>query len=738
MHEASPTPHPSLVSHTPSPSNSPMLSQAKEKEKEKEVLSSMPILPPSASRAVTIPNLNSPSPIPSSSSSSAPPILARPSVTNDLLSLFRFVDTKNVTTRLAISWISKIKGTPDVRFIQSVMNEALDELKTNNVIRFHPDNLSFKVLTHPANFEPVGSDVITIESKFEVEHLRGLVEVLKEKMSVFEFHKTHTWKGIKDFLPHVLHLSRLNLRFPSPSDLATTFYHSGEYLRQACQDYDQAHHFYQLAFEIRFSLNGEQNHQTAVALGAIGKVKMAREQLSLSREICEKVLLCEEMVASHRNSPRVARILLDLGMVTLAQGSVSEAILFLERGFNMRKALHGSETEECVEIALELANAYLASGTVDRARGMLDLCQGSLIKLGNLDNHHLGAQLFFQLGRTCIAAKNPRDAAKYVEKSRDIRNRLYQTEDHPEVFTAYEALSTIALDQGDQAGALAYAQVAMKIADKIFDMQQQAGVARVLYVMARADAKQYAFSAARNHLKRALEVLRRLYQTEETSFYVILLREYGFALFNEGNYKQGAEAFEKVIRLNCKLTNTDQYPGVASDLYDLGRCLTLSSELTEAVMILQQGLVVQHLDQPSMSKMLQELGWIHMAKEVGTESFAWFKRCLLSDTQSRAKDEALMATMFHELGRSYYEEGKFSEAISHFEQSLEMSRRYHGTESHPNYATTLGCLAQVYFDQGKTELGKTHLEKAFVTCQKTLGDTHPTTVFFQTKLLQAA
>ena len=686
------------------------------------VPASMVILPP-----VLPPTLP---PIPSAGSS----LEYSPSYSLEVLSLLRFLDTKSVPVWLVVLWIAKLKAHSDNRSIQQYANVALEELSVNGIIQYIPEHQAFSVVAFPPPLRPFGER--PDEPEDYTAHLQLLIDVVREKLDGFDYHQPATWRWVRDVIPHILRLITLPIKLTSPGDFATVLYHIAEYLRQVTQDYDQAHLIHRTAFEIRVAQYGDMNHLSAVSLAALGKIRLAREQLQLAREIFERVFAVEEGLAGDKGRLRVAKCLLDLGSTALLQGLHADAVTFLEKSFTIRKSVIGGDTEECVEVVLELANVHLVQGGVERAKQLLDHCQASLRKLGLEDSHHLGAQLYYQLGRYYISVKNPREAFKFVEKSRDLRIRLYGTEDHPEVITCLEALATLSLDQNNPPLAQASGKAALAIGERLFDQQQQSCLARVLYVMARLYAKNYLFSIARDHLKRALDILRRLYQTEENPFSVIVLREYGFAMFNEGNYKQGEESFKKVIELNTRMAATESYPGVASDLYDLGRCMALHGDLTEAVMVLRRGLEVQQLDDQSLSKMLQELGWIFISKESEEEARAWFMKCLLSDTLSRAKDEALMATMFHELGRTYYEEGKFPEAIAHFEQSLEMSKRFHLTENHPNFATTLGCLAQVFFDQGKADIGRQHLQKAFLTCKRTLGDAHPTTAFFQAKLQQ--
>jgi len=312
--------------------------------------------------------------------------------------------------------------------------------------------------------------------------------------------------------------------------------------------------------------------------------------------------------------------------------------------------------------------------------------------------------------------------------------KFYSGHDHPEVCQVLKLLGTALFENGQVTQANLKARKALEIAEKLFDGYQQPILIKIYQLLSRVSNKQYEYTQSRRYLERAIEIARQLYENDEHVVLVALLRDLAFAFFNEGSYRDAAEAYKRVIQVSQKLARSELYPNIGSDIYDLGRCLSLEGAMDEAQIVLEHGTQVCKDDDQIISKIYQEIGWIAVSQGQDEAAQTWFQRCLKSDVSGRNKDEALMATMFHELGRGYYEEGKFVEAISHFSESLEMSRRYHGTEDHPNYATTIGCVAQVYYDQGELAKSIECLNKAYSTCKRTLGEGHPTTTFFQSKL----
>jgi tetratricopeptide (TPR) repeat protein len=90
----------------------------------------------------------------------------------------------------------------------------------------------------------------------------------------------------------------------------------------------------------------------------------------------------------------------------------------------------------------------------------------------------------------------------------------------------------------------------------------------------------------------------------------------------------------------------------------------------------------------------------------------------------RATDEKEKGQIYHYLGWIKYDQGKYTEAITYYEESLKIEQKTLPA-NHPDLATSYACLGSVYDNMGEYSKALSYYEKALEIRQKTLPANHP-------------
>ena len=104
----------------------------------------------------------------------------------------------------------------------------------------------------------------------------------------------------------------------------------------------------------------------------------------------------------------------------------------------------------------------------------------------------------------------------------------------------------------------------------------------------------------------------------------------------------------------------------------------------------------------------------------------WFKQCLQVAREQLGEDHPNTATGLNNLANLYREQGRYREAEPLLAQALEISHRVLG-EDHPETATSLNNLAALYRDQGRYGEAEPLLAQALEISHRVLGEDHPNT-----------
>src|SRR5579871_6242197 len=79
-----------------------------------------------------------------------------------------------------------------------------------------------------------------------------------------------------------------------------------------------------------------------------------------------------------------------------------------------------------------------------------------------------------------------------------------------------------------------------------------------------------------------------------------------------------------------------------------------------------------------------------------------------------------------DLGNTYYSQGKYDEAIAHYEQASRIYENSFGVD-HINTADTIMNIGLFYKSQNQVDLAKSSLQRGYEIFLKNLGELHPKT-----------
>ncbi len=78
------------------------------------------------------------------------------------------------------------------------------------------------------------------------------------------------------------------------------------------------------------------------------------------------------------------------------------------------------------------------------------------------------------------------------------------------------------------------------------------------------------------------------------------------------------------------------------------------------------------------------------------------------------------------MGKVLYVQGRIAEAVTHYERSLAIYIKVHGTEEHPDVAHSLNSMGNVLREQGRLAAAVTHHERSLAIYIKVHGtEEHP-------------
>ena len=124
---------------------------------------------------------------------------------------------------------------------------------------------------------------------------------------------------------------------------------------------------------------------------------------------------------------------------------------------------------------------------------------------------------------------------------------------------------------------------------------------------------------------------------------------------------------------------------------------------------------------------------LHEGKYAEAEPLAL--QALKVSLKKNGPDHPDTATSLNNLANLYYTQAKHDLAEPLYERALAIYEKALGPD-HPDTATSLNNLALLYYTQAKHDLAEPLYERALAICEKALGPDHPNTIQFRENLAQ--
>jgi tetratricopeptide (TPR) repeat protein len=123
------------------------------------------------------------------------------------------------------------------------------------------------------------------------------------------------------------------------------------------------------------------------------------------------------------------------------------------------------------------------------------------------------------------------------------------------------------------------------------------------------------------------------------------------------------------------------------------------------------------------------LAHVRQSDPYDARAFArWFPHVLpwLKTENVTAEQRLLAASLFNSVGSDAHYQGKYEQAEPLYQRVLAIYEQQLGSQ-HPDTATSLNNLAELYYSQGKYEQAEPLYQRALLICEQRLGSQHPLT-----------
>ncbi len=227
-----------------------------------------------------------------------------------------------------------------------------------------------------------------------------------------------------------------------------------------------------------------------------------------------------------------------------------------------------------------------------------------------------------------------------------------------------------------------------------------------------------------------LEVLRNrqlvnghLLMRSESGEYKLhqLLREFFASKVSEPERKSLKTAFAKsLIGVAQQIPETPTLEQIAT----LTPAIPHLKELATDLLNLQTQEDLYIPDDNNLITVFVRIGWFHQGQGFYAEAEPWYEDSLAVVRSLLGEQHPDVATSLHNLANLYHDQGRYEDAEPLFTQALQLLRSLLG-EQHPDVATSLNNLAGLYRDQGRYEDAEPLYTQALQLYRSLLGEQHP-------------
>ena len=383
-------------------------------------------------------------------------------------------------------------------------------------------------------------------------------------------------------------------------------------------------------------------------------------------------------------------VLFEMGSHFAGIGRLQEAADHFEQAIESDTRIYGEESSDIAASLHSLAGVLKAQGDLAGARQRLERSLEIKARVFGTEDHPDVAASLHSLAGVLKAQGDLAGARQRLERSLEISARVFGTEDHPDVAASLHELAGVLKAQGDLAGARQRLERSLEISARVFGTEDHPDVAASLHSLAGVLKAQGDLAGARQRLERSLEIKARVFGTEDHPDVAASLHELAGVLKAQGDLAGARQRLERSLEISARVFGTEDHPDVAASLHSLAGVLKAQGDLAGARQRLERSLEIQ-------------------ARVFGTE------------------DHPDVAASLHSLAGVLQAQGDLAGARQRLERVLEIEEKVYGTRDHYSTAMTEQALGMLLLQLGDVEEGLGLLVHAFQVYRQQLGDEHPYT-----------
>jgi tetratricopeptide (TPR) repeat protein len=156
--------------------------------------------------------------------------------------------------------------------------------------------------------------------------------------------------------------------------------------------------------------------------------------------------------------------------------------------------------------------------------------------------------------------------------------------------------------------------------------------------------------------------------------------------------------------------------------FRLGRLMIKIAQFDKAQQVFEM-ILDRTTDEKEKGQLYYYLGWIKNDQGKYTEAITYYEKSL-EIRQKTPENHPDLANSYNNIGDVYINIGEYSKALSYYEKALEIYQKTLPA-NHPNLATSYNNIGLVYKDMGEYSKALSYYKKALEIRQKTLPVNHP-------------
>lgn len=180
---------------------------------------------------------------------------------------------------------------------------------------------------------------------------------------------------------------------------------------------------------------------------------------------------------------------------------------------------------------------------------------------------------------------------------------------------------------------------------------------------------------------------------------------------NKSEHDKALNNYERSLEIYKNIYGENDHINLAYALTSIGNSLIHQSKYSDALENFQKSLEIfkangsdiqrSPLFKYSQMNAIIGIGRVYYMLGQYTEAISYYEESLQIKKFQRTGDDDAMGSLFNDLGLVLCKQGKRKEALENFEKSLTIYRKVFGTEDHISVAATLGNMGLLLRDQGR-------------------------------------